>query len=442
MRFIGWSPDALAAAPMPDTALLDMNDGRIEQLEYSLRRPRRCRGDWKGRKVSRMEEKITELPTRRSRFGLESPHVARTWDKDVEARNHMQMRSSLFKKRYRAANVSSQSNPVFSLSPSSSSTAMAETQAQPAAPELTIFHRVGSIPLVADSLDTLHQTLSTNPYTRSPYATAQGLTQYALGYTQPLQKSFAPLLVRADGLANKGLDVVESRYPYPFKTPTEDIVKDLKGRSDQARDIATKTIDEKVKTPALTVAQGIDQVSTVSVFSTYVILTVSTRVVAIRARRRLLPGRRKEDPFRDRHARVDFSHGSSEVSVPARVCALEGPERPAHDLLHGANQPDQDAECPGEACDGGGAAGQRGGFLELRRSAGESPRCKRCHAAGAPEGSGKYLTSHAYTVDSRTFCSNRRRPFLHSCSHRSTTFPPTLLPRSPTFPLSSRPPTR
>ena len=137
---------------------------------------------------------------------------------------------------------------------------MAETQTQPAAPELTILNRVASIPLVADSLDTLHQTLSNNPYTRSPYATAQGLSKAALGYTEPIQKTIAPLLVRADGLANKGLDVVESRYPYPFKTPTEDIVKDLKGRSDQARDLANKTIDEKVKSPTLTVVQGIDQV--------------------------------------------------------------------------------------------------------------------------------------------------------------------------------------
>lgn len=136
-----------------------------------------------------------------------------------------------------------------------------ETQTQPqAAPELTILNRVASIPLIATSLDTIHSTLSTNPYTRFPYATAQGFSKAALGYTEPLQKTIAPLILRADGLANKGLDVVESRYPYPFKTPTEDIFKDLKGRSDQARDIANKTIDEKVKSPAFSVAQGIDQV--------------------------------------------------------------------------------------------------------------------------------------------------------------------------------------
>ena len=40
------------------------------------------------------------------------------------------------------------------------------------------------------------------------------------------------------------------------------MIKDLKGRSDAAKDVATKTIDEKVRTPALNIAQGIDQVRT------------------------------------------------------------------------------------------------------------------------------------------------------------------------------------
>ena len=139
---------------------------------------------------------------------------------------------------------------------------MAETQSAPTAPEFTILNRVASIPLVADSLNTVHQTLSKNPYTRSPYATAQGLSKVALGYTEPIQKTLAPIIVRVDGLANKGLDVVESRYPYPFKTPTEEIAKNIKDRSEQARDLANKTYDEKVRSPALSVAQGIDQVST------------------------------------------------------------------------------------------------------------------------------------------------------------------------------------
>ncbi|EIW54800.1 lipid droplet-associated perilipin protein [Trametes versicolor FP-101664 SS1] len=132
-------------------------------------------------------------------------------------------------------------------------------EATPAQPELTILSRVGSIPLVADSLSTIHSTLTNNAYTRSPYATAQGLTQSALSYTEPIQKRLAPILTKADGLANKGLDAVESRYPYPFQTPTEDIIKDLKGHSDHAKDVANKTLDDKVRTPAYQVAQGIDQ---------------------------------------------------------------------------------------------------------------------------------------------------------------------------------------
>ncbi|RPD60224.1 lipid droplet-associated perilipin protein [Lentinus tigrinus ALCF2SS1-7] len=136
-----------------------------------------------------------------------------------------------------------------------------QTQEAPAAatPELTIFQRVGSIPLVADSLNTINTTLLNNAYTRSPYTTATELSKKALSYTEPLQKTLAPILTKADDLANKGFDAVESRIPYPFHATTEDVIKDLKGRSDAAKDVATKTIDEKVRTPALNIAQGIDQ---------------------------------------------------------------------------------------------------------------------------------------------------------------------------------------
>ena len=134
-----------------------------------------------------------------------------------------------------------------------------ETQ-QSSAPELTIIQRVASIPIVASSIGAVDSTLSSNAYTQSSYAYAKGLSQTALSYAAPLQKTLSPLLVRADEYANKGLDAVESRYPYPFKTTPEEIVKDLKGHSDAAREVANKTLDEKVKSPAYNVAQGIDQV--------------------------------------------------------------------------------------------------------------------------------------------------------------------------------------
>ncbi|KZT07021.1 uncharacterized protein LAESUDRAFT_699384 [Laetiporus sulphureus 93-53] len=134
-----------------------------------------------------------------------------------------------------------------------------QTQETSRTPELTIIYRVAAIPLIASSLNTINETLINNAYTRQPYTTAKGLSLSALSYTEPIQKRLAPLIVRADGYANMGLDAVESRYPYPFKIRPEDIVKDLKARSDYAKDVANKTLDEKVRSPALNVAQGIDQ---------------------------------------------------------------------------------------------------------------------------------------------------------------------------------------
>lgn len=133
-----------------------------------------------------------------------------------------------------------------------------ETETPPA-PQLTIVSRVASIPLIEDALNTIHSTLANNAYTRQPYTTAQGLSKAALGYTEPIQKRLAPLIVRADSLANQGLDAVQSRYPYPFQAHAGDVVNDLRGKSDQAYSAANKTIDERVKAPAFNVAQGIDQ---------------------------------------------------------------------------------------------------------------------------------------------------------------------------------------
>jgi hypothetical protein len=135
-----------------------------------------------------------------------------------------------------------------------------ETQSAPAAPELTIINRVASIPLVNNTFSAVHSSLISNRLTRSPYTTAQTLSLSALRASEPITAKLAPIIVRADGFANKGLDVVESRYPYFLTVQSEDILKALKERSDYARDVANKTIDERVRTPAYSAAQGIDQV--------------------------------------------------------------------------------------------------------------------------------------------------------------------------------------
>jgi hypothetical protein len=137
----------------------------------------------------------------------------------------------------------------------------------PTAPELTVLNRVVSIPIISSSLESIHCALSSNAYTRSSYSTAKGISNSAYKYTEPLQIRFAPLIVYADDYANKAVDVVESKYPYPFKAKTEEVADYVRDRRRSAseyirerRETANKTIDDKVKNPAFTAAQGIDQV--------------------------------------------------------------------------------------------------------------------------------------------------------------------------------------
>ncbi|TFK44975.1 hypothetical protein BDQ12DRAFT_642067 [Crucibulum laeve] len=151
------------------------------------------------------------------------------------------------------------------------STTATETHSEPTPgiqtpPEITVLTRVASIPMISSGLETLNNTLSANAYTRSPYSTAKGLSTTAYKYTEPLQVRLAPLIVRADDYANKAVDVVESRYPYPFKAKPEDVVDYVRERRESASHYvhecvneANKAIDEKVKSPARNVVHDIDQ---------------------------------------------------------------------------------------------------------------------------------------------------------------------------------------
>ena len=127
-------------------------------------------------------------------------------------------------------------------------------------PQLTVLHRVASIPIVSDSLATLHTTLTNNAYTKTTYSAAQALGSRAYTMSEPFQARFAPVLAKADGYANKAVDVVEARYPYPFKTPTEEMRNHFRRNSEHAVDLANKAIDERVKSPAYEFGKGIDQV--------------------------------------------------------------------------------------------------------------------------------------------------------------------------------------
>ena len=127
-------------------------------------------------------------------------------------------------------------------------------------PPLTFLTRVASIPLISSSLGAVDQTLSSSPYTRSLYPMAKGLSSTAYKYTESLQIRLAPLINRADDYANKAVDVVESRYPYPFKAKPEEVQDYVRERRQSAAESINQSIDENVKSPALQVAAGIDHV--------------------------------------------------------------------------------------------------------------------------------------------------------------------------------------
>ncbi|KIY53306.1 hypothetical protein FISHEDRAFT_33601 [Fistulina hepatica ATCC 64428] len=136
-------------------------------------------------------------------------------------------------------------------------------------PELKIFTRVCSIPMISTSLEKINEALVMNAYTSSPYSMAKDLSTSAYKYTEPLQERLAPILLRADGLANKAVDVVEARYPYPFHAKPEEVVDLVRTRSKSATDFvrtrqesataAATVLDEKVRAPAVHAAQDIDQ---------------------------------------------------------------------------------------------------------------------------------------------------------------------------------------
>lgn len=121
--------------------------------------------------------------------------------------------------------------------------------------EFTILQRVYGVPLVGASLDKLDAILTSNGLLARPYAAAKGISAAAYGYLQPIEARLAPLIVRADGLANRVFDIVESRFPYPFHVKPEEV----RERRTSLVDAAHKTFDERVRQPALHVVEGVDQ---------------------------------------------------------------------------------------------------------------------------------------------------------------------------------------
>ncbi|PVG01417.1 hypothetical protein CPB86DRAFT_795099 [Serendipita vermifera] len=136
------------------------------------------------------------------------------------------------------------------------------TDTQTAPPPITFHTRVLSIPLVSSSLETIHSTLSTSPYTKRAYETSSSIAHSAFDtatrVTAPVYPRVLPVITAADGYANKGLDTLQTRFPYPFESTPEKVYSDLRKAPEDARSVAYKTLDERIKTPAYGLAKGVD----------------------------------------------------------------------------------------------------------------------------------------------------------------------------------------
>src|SRR3954452_5353254 len=144
------------------------------------------------------------------------------------------------------------------------SNTMPQTRSSPR--DITVLHRVYKIPVIASSIKTLDSWLSSNACTRYTYSTAKHVSSLAYKSTEPLQIRLAPFILVANDYANKAVDVVESRYPYPFVARPEEVSNYIKERRDGAsqftKDVvnaANHTLAERVRNPVIHFAQGVDQ---------------------------------------------------------------------------------------------------------------------------------------------------------------------------------------
>jgi hypothetical protein len=142
------------------------------------------------------------------------------------------------------------------------------TETQASSTPITFHKQVLGIPLVSSGLDTIHSTLSTSPYTKGVYSTGTSLAQSAydtasrVTTSSSLYPKVLPVITTADGYANAGIDAVRSKFPYPFESSPDKVYNDLKKAPEDARIVAYKTIDERIKIPAYGPARGVDTVRT------------------------------------------------------------------------------------------------------------------------------------------------------------------------------------
>lgn len=103
---------------------------------------------------------------------------------------------------------------------------MAATTAQPNGdvPNFKIISKLDGVPAIHDSVAYAEHLINSTSLTAQLYATACGVATKSYNLATPVLSRTKPLLESADGLAVATFDRAEKTFPYPFQTPTQDLV--------------------------------------------------------------------------------------------------------------------------------------------------------------------------------------------------------------------------
>jgi len=98
-------------------------------------------------------------------------------------------------------------------------------------PQFKIVERLDGVPAIHDSVAYANHLVNSTQITQSLYQTALGLVARSYDIAQPVITRTKPLLESADGLAVATFDRAEATFPYPFKTPTGDLIVVKQGKA-------------------------------------------------------------------------------------------------------------------------------------------------------------------------------------------------------------------
>jgi len=102
----------------------------------------------------------------------------------------------------------------------------------------TFVNRVANIPIVADTITQVHTAIQSNSYSAAAYNKAGGVATHIYKATEPIQTRFQPHIEAVDGIAQKSLDYVQGKFPYPFEASSGEIIGKARQPADNAIEVA------------------------------------------------------------------------------------------------------------------------------------------------------------------------------------------------------------